>query len=65
MKLLKHPRMTDVAMLVLKSFFVSQRGTYKLKVRWMRIVTGVPEDLGVQENLEITSEKMKEFKCWE
>lgn len=62
--LYKHKNCTDVAILVLSSFYVAERQTYKLKVRWMNIVN--PNnifDVGIQERLEIPRTKFN--KEWE
>lgn len=56
--LYKHRRCTDVAILVLHSFYVRQHESYKLKVRWQNVVN--PSnifDMGVAERLEINAHK--------
>lgn len=64
MVLLKHIRNTDVAILVLKKYFIPQKDYYKVKVKWMNIVN--PNNIfyiGVQETLIINRKKF--LKEWE
>jgi hypothetical protein len=54
----KHINNTDVAICIIKSFYVKERDYYKFKVRWMNVVN--PNnvfDTGVQENLKIPRQK--------
>ena len=65
MRLYKHPNCIDVAMAVLKSFYVKEKDTYKVKIRWINIVSGVLKDMGCPENLEISRKKFMEFQIYE
>lgn len=54
MKLYKHWNNTDVAMCVLKKYYIRQKHVYKLKVLWFNIVN--PNNIystGVRENITI------------
>lgn len=64
MGLYKHKNNTDVAMLVIKSFYVQEKNLYKLKVKWMNVVN--PSNVfytGVYENVEIPANVF--HKNWE
>lgn len=62
MKLYKHKRNTDVAMCIMKAFYVKSPGVktyYKPKVRWFSIVNPANIfDTGIQENLKIDRNKL-------
>ncbi len=54
MGLYKHKYNTDIALCILKSFYVQQGDYYKLKIEWFNIVN--PNNIfttGVKENLKI------------
>ena len=60
-ELYTHPKFVDVAMMPVKCFYVPQGDYFKVKVRWFNNSTGTYCDMGIQENLEISRSKAKEF----
>lgn len=64
MQLLKHPKNTDVAMLVLRRFYRDD-GYFYLNIRWFNIVNPANVfDMGVKEHIVMTESKYKEFEVY-
>ena len=67
MHLFKHDKNTDVAMQVMKRFYISEDDTYKIKIRWWNIVN--PANVfytGVQETIRIDRKKfLKEWNKYD
>jgi hypothetical protein len=54
MKLYKHKNNIDVAVQVVKSFYVKEKGLYKMKVNWWNIgVCHAPYDMRITERVQI------------
>jgi hypothetical protein len=61
----KHVNNTDVAIEILKSFYVREKGLYKLKVRWWNIGRCHPPwSLGIVEKIEIPKHQMREWHAY-
>jgi hypothetical protein len=61
-KLFKHYNCNDVAIEILKKFYVHEKNGYKLKIRWWNVVN--PDnswDMGCQENLFISQDDLKNW----
>lgn len=66
MRLLKHRNNTDVAIEILKSFYVKEKHLYKLKVRWWRVSkVNPPRSMGFEQKIEIPKDKMSEWEIYE
>lgn len=65
MRILKHPNNTDVAMEVLKKFYIPEKDTWKIKVMWWNIGNAHPPwCMGITQKLVMTASKLKEFKYY-
>jgi hypothetical protein len=62
MGLYKHINNTDVAILIVKSFYISKSEYYKLKVKWVNIVNPANYFGLGEENLKISREDFKNWK---
>lgn len=63
--LLKHVNNTDVAIEVLKTFYVKEKQTYKLKVRWWNIgKCHEPWCMGITETIVIRKEDMPKWQVY-
>jgi len=58
-RLYKHVNNTDVALEVIKSFYVKEKSLWKLKVRWYNIVHR-PTSLGIVEKIQIPRDKWRD-----
>lgn len=59
----KHPASSDIAMEVLKSYYVKEKDLYKVKVRWWNIgKCHEPWCIHEIEKLEIPAAKFREWK---
>lgn len=67
MKLLKHPKMTDVAMLVCSQQDIPETQTYRLSIKWFNItLQNGPQYTGIHEILKMSISKyleFEEYKC--
>ena len=67
MKLLKHPKMTDVAMLVCSQQDIPGTQTYRLSIKWFNITfQNGPQYTGIHEILKMSISKyleFEEYKC--
>lgn len=63
MNLRKHINNTDVAIEILTKFYVRERDTWKLKVRWWNVGSRhAPFSMGIDEKLEIPASEMGNWK---
>lgn len=59
----KHKNNTDVAIEVLKCFFVREKRVFKIKVRWYDIgVCHPPRDMRFEQRLELTVEQWRDWQ---
>jgi hypothetical protein len=61
LQLRKHVANTDVAIDILRLFYVEQKSLFKLRVRWYRILHP-PTDMGFEQRIEIP---LAEWSKWE
>jgi hypothetical protein len=65
LRLLKHPKMTDTAVEVLKSFFIKEKKAYSLRVRWWNIGRcHAPYSLNIEQRLTIPMEQWREWELY-
>jgi hypothetical protein len=58
----KHRNNTDVAIEILRGFYVAETRVWKLTVRWWNIGPHKPFCMGIEERLDIPAEKMAEWE---
>ena len=65
-KLKKHINNEDVALEVIKSFYVKEKELWKFKVMWYNIGKyHAPWCMNIIQNIEIPKEKWKEWETYE
>lgn len=65
-KLLKHPASSDIAMEVIKKFYVEEKDVYKLRVKWWNIGRcHAPFCMNVTQKLTLPAAKFREWKYME
>lgn len=65
MRLLKHANNTDVAIEVLKRFYVKETSVWKLKVRWWNIGTKhEPWCMNIEQRIELTEAARRDWKSY-
>ena len=63
MLLLKHDDNTDVAVEILKQFYVARTQTYKFKVRWWNIVPSHPPYcMWLEQTIRVAKKDMHKWK---
>jgi hypothetical protein len=66
LKLKKHIKNNDVAIEILKSFYVKEKDLWKLRIRWWNIgVCHEPWNMNIIENIQIPGPEMKNWKRYE
>lgn len=66
MKLKKHIKNNDVAIEIIKKFYVKEKDLWKLRVCWWNIgVCHEPWCMNIKENIEIPGPEMKNWKNYE
>lgn len=62
-RMYKHPNCTDTCIEVLRTFFVKEDGSMKVKVRWWRVKYGkVDYCIGCEETIRKPAEYWKEWR---
>lgn len=65
-RLRKHPNSSDIAMEVLKSYYIPEKDVYKVKVIWWNIgKCHKPWSMGIEEKLELPAAKFREWRLYE
>ncbi len=63
MILYKHLNSSDIAMEIIKSFYVEEKDVYKIKVIWWNIGNcHKPWCMGIEQKFILSAEKMKEWR---
>lgn len=61
-RLLKHPKSNDIAMEVLKKFYVKEKDVWKIRVRWWNIGPHEPFCMWIEEKIQLPTEKFMEWR---
>jgi len=64
--LYKHINNTDVAIAILKQFYVKEKDTWKLKVMWWNVSTKRPPYCTyIEQRIEIPNKNKKDWRIYE
>lgn len=63
MQLLRHVNNRDVAIQIIRSFYVPEKLTYKFTVYWWNIgACHAPWSMGIREKIEVSKSQMSDWK---
>lgn len=63
MVLYRHINNRDVAIRIIKKFYVKETDTFKLRVEWWNVVHE-PTCMNIKQNISIPASKMSEWKYY-